>query len=64
MKERDARKREVSRREFLRKALWQTVGFGLLAVYLGKFLPKRHAERVKRPNLSLKEASHASELAG
>lgn len=64
MRERRPDRKEISRREFLGKALFPIAAFGFLSIVLGRFLPREKHRETERPNLSLKEASHYSKLAG
>lgn len=64
MEKRHSKKRELTRREFLGKALFPTVAFGFLSAVVGNVLPREKRREGDKPNISLKEASHYSKLAG
>ncbi len=64
MKDRAPEKKELTRREFLGKALFPAVGFGFLSIYLGRLFTDRRSEKGKKANISFKEASYYSKLAG
>lgn len=64
MKDRDRERKELTRREFLGKALFPAVGFGFLSIYLGRLFTDRRREKEGKANISFKEASHYSKLAG